>query len=748
MPLKVLFVSSGGLAVMVRGTAAAVESAFRVRMNLYQQPGMRFVSTASLPTVPRSLGIDSVVGLDSIGHATTPTIRRHDTPSAGYIPPNLRAAYDVAGHGVDGAGQTIGLTGYGQKVPNSDFASFASKVDPSDPKITSCTGCSGPDKIQWFQLAGNNNDTDVSESALDAQYAHGMAVHSHLKFWLGDDGSEPGMEAAIAAAAADPSVHVVANSWGETGINTAKDPFVRATTNSLKRAVAVGTTFYFSTGDNAWDSGCNNPQSGCRLSSFPASSPYVVAVGGTDLQMDGSATHWKAETTWSMDSTISGSGGGCVAFFKRPAWQVGVSPVATCSGRALPDVSAVADPNTGVQVWANGEDQIVGGTSLSAPVIAGMAADTDSYLKGSHKPLMGWAAPRIYSLARSASSDAAFHDVLCGTNGYPAGLHWDQATGWGSINWFSFSRRMAGVAVPPVAAPTNWLCSSGSGSHTSLNAVACHGKFNCHAVGASGRVINTTDGWNWTPPKLQSPHVSFPAVTCATTASCYAITADGRLWESEDSGVHFNLIPLGLKNLTGISCPAKDLCFVTSKSDSIARINAAQKVTRTKTPATSPLTGIKCATTQICYAVEASGGIIRTTNGTTWTVLNTKGLLAGSLAAIACPSSTHCYAVGQLKGVGSGGLILKTNDGTTWTAQAVAYEPLKALSCADGKTCEAAGAAGTILRTVDGRSWSPALTSPVSKSVTFTGIACPTKSLCYVVGLAGRLVTTNQPPGH
>jgi kumamolisin len=748
--LNVLYTSPGGLAVMVRGSAADVESAFGVRLNVYRQRAHTFFANSTSPTLPRELGIETVLGLDNLNHPVARGVERFDVPANGYIPAQIRNAYDVAGHGIDGTGQTIGLTGYGQRVPNSDFASFTAQIDSSDPRISSCKSCSGPDKIQWFQLGGPNNDTDVSEQALDVEYAHGMAPHSHLKFWLGDDGSEPGLEAAVAAAAADPSLHVVTSSWGYTGINTANDPFVKAINNSLKRAVAVGTTFYFATGDNALDSGCDKPASNCRLSSFPASSPYAVAVGGTNLQMDSSATHWRGETTWSLSSDFSGSGGGCALFFKRPSWQVGVSPTATCRGRAIPDVSAVGDPNTGVQVWANGSAQIVGGTSLSAPVIAGLAVVTDRYLKLAHKPLLGWAAPRIYGLARSSSYEATFHDVLCGTNGYPAGLGWDQATGWGSIDWYTFSKRMAGQSVLSVPEPASWLCSSGSGSHTNLYAVVCTGKYDCHASGASGRVLNTNDGWNWTPPKLPFPRVTVPAMSCPSKSVCFAVGADGRLLESRDGGQHYKVLSLRVKNLTGISCPSGNVCYVTGRSKVVVKITNGKKAVTLKNPATAALTAIKCPTALVCYAVESSGGIIRTTNGTSWTAINVKGLIPGSLSGIACPSTTHCYAVGTAKEagpLGPLGLIAKTNNGTTWSTQ-TAVSPLNAVSCANGVICEAVGINGAAIRTVDGQTWVPALASPVSKAVTFTGVACPAKTLCYAVGLGGRLVTTNHTRGH
>jgi hypothetical protein len=238
-------------------------------------------------------------------------------------------------------------------------------------------------------------------------------------------------------------------------------------------------------------------------------------------------------------------------------------------------------------------------------------------------------------------------------------------------------------------------------------------------------------------------------MSCSSRTVCFAISVDGRLWESRDAGLHFKLLSLGVKNLTGISCPSANICYTTTKSRLVIKITNAKKFEKLRNPASSPLTAIKCPTASTCYAVESSGGIIRTTNGTSWTAIDTKGLIRGSLTGIACPSPTHCYAVGT-KPAGTLpalGLIMKTKNGTTWTAQA-SPSPLNAVSCANGVICEAVGGSGTVVRTVNGQLWTNGLAGPISKSATFTSVACPAKTLCYVVGLGGRLITTNYAHGH
>jgi subtilase family serine protease len=99
---------------------------------------------------------------------------------------------------------------------------------------------------------------------------------------------------------------------------------------------------------------------------FPASSQYVTAVGGTSLNRDSSARGW-SETVW------SGSGSGCSAYVSKPSWQTDGG----CSRRTVADVSAVADPYTGVAVYDTFRTSgwlVFGGTSVASPIVAGVYA--------------------------------------------------------------------------------------------------------------------------------------------------------------------------------------------------------------------------------------------------------------------------------------------------------------------------------------------------------------------------------------
>ncbi|MDQ1424161.1 MAG: hypothetical protein QOD72_1659, partial [Acidimicrobiaceae bacterium] len=333
--------------------------------------------------------------------------------------------------------QSIGFTLWGAPLQPGDLTQFA--TDTGSPAVVvNGTGANGIDFIPCSASAcsGVPQSTDESalvETALDVESAHGIAPGSHMKYWLArtDGAGHPdfvALENTLDAAANDSTVKVVSNSWGID--DDVHDPIMDA---SLQHAAAVGKTFFFSSGDN-------------QTISYPATSPYVVAVGGTRLNLDG-AFNYVSESTWS-EIPPGGSGTGCSEVFGRPSWQVGVGSFATCDGRAEPDVAADADPATGAYVRVGGAHGSVGGTSLAAPLWAGMTAVWNQANINAGKPVVGFAAPLLYSLGNNkALYHDVFHDVTTGSaGGNPAGAGWDQVTGWGSPNLHNLIVASQGLA--------------------------------------------------------------------------------------------------------------------------------------------------------------------------------------------------------------------------------------------------------------------------------------------------------------
>jgi kumamolisin len=161
---------------------------------------------------------------------------------------------------------------------------------------------------------------------------------------------------------------------------------------------------------------------------FPASSPHVLACGGTSLTASG--TTIGAETVWNDGASGGATGGGISDTFALPAWQTNahVPPSANAGGhigRGLPDVAGDADPQTGYSVVVDGQKSVFGGTSAVAPLWAGLIARLNE-LNG--KPL-GFINPALYA------NPSALRDITSGTNGaYTAGAGWDACTGLGSPN--------------------------------------------------------------------------------------------------------------------------------------------------------------------------------------------------------------------------------------------------------------------------------------------------------------------------
>ncbi len=428
--------------------------------------------------------------------AYTPCNNSNCVPKTrGMLGPNdFRRAYAVHG----GARNVrIGIILAGMPVSPADLAVFA--YNTQTPKLR--TSRSGPDTVEW-RFIGNiaehrgANARVAKELAMDVEYAHAMAPGSHLVVWLVPIFRTPNPNFGIRAgdpnsgdyslaieAAIRSKVPIVSNSWFE--INPSCPPtstnyaYIRQA-DDLTRAAKSNQTFFVSSGDHGKYSGCSvDPLHSIRtkLADFPAISPNVVAVGGTSL-LPG-----KGEFAWGSLSAdyAQSSGGGCEEGSVRPKWQMGIRAY-RCTGRAIPDVAAAGD-NTqpAYVVYGDQVEEYASGTSLSAPLWAGMAADLESYLKGKNKPPTGFMAPGIYHLANNpVTGPRDFHDITAYApgeetgNGFPVGKGWDEVTGWGSPNLAHLEEDWAatdgGLHAPPdvklTPTPTGYGSESESGGGT------------------------------------------------------------------------------------------------------------------------------------------------------------------------------------------------------------------------------------------------------------------------------------------
>ena len=397
--------------------------------------GPAHLLTRRLPPALRPMVLSAV-------RDTAGTMRPRAVP-VGYAPADLRAAYDSAG---DGAGTTVATIQFsGWQASDAQVFARSAGIPLSRDQITTVSVAGArPDAAD-----GAGGDFEV---ALDVEAVLGAAPAARQRVYVAPNTTSGALAVydAVATAAEQTGLTAVSISWGACEQATPPE-LVRALEQSLARMVAAGTTVFAASGD-AGAYGCATPGApdGRLAVDYPASSPSVLAVGGTTLRRDG--TGW-AETAWSDRRTAStgyagvGTGGGLSRLFPRPVWQAGSGT------RAVPDLAAVADPRTGIGVygpvgsgqrgWSTG-----GGTSGSAPLLAGQLASTASRLGRTlgfgrvHVPLYAAARDRV-----------GLRDITSGDNlRHPAGPGYDLATGLGSPQWSALGPRLIAPALVSPAA--------------------------------------------------------------------------------------------------------------------------------------------------------------------------------------------------------------------------------------------------------------------------------------------------------
>ncbi|VWC89405.1 peptidase S53 [Burkholderia contaminans] len=372
-------------------------------------------------TVPNAIGgvVRGILGLDTATRlrpnfvrasntVVAPTANGSPTTSAvtvSHNPTDFPRIYS-AGSAPTAANTIVGIIAEGDVTqPVIDLATFESNNHlPAVPVSVIHAGLSSADtsaNLEW---------------ALDSQTIVGMSGGlKQLNFYVARSFSWSDMALAINRAVTDNTARVINMSIG--GCETWAPTAVIDTLFEL--AFAQGQTFSVSSGDSG------SVAYGCSGTSvqYPATSPYVVAVGGTTLYTNGNGSY-AGETAW--DS----SGGGISGIEPIPSWQSNVPALKGRAFRGMPDIAFDADPNSGEAVVVGGQLEIVGGTSLSAPLFAATWA---RMLSGACATNLGFAAPALYNAPVAIPS--VFRDITYGSNGaYRAGAGWDFVTGWGTPN--------------------------------------------------------------------------------------------------------------------------------------------------------------------------------------------------------------------------------------------------------------------------------------------------------------------------
>jgi kumamolisin len=429
---------------VVGGTAAAMSRGFAVSIHDYRaKSGKRFYATTRYAHVPRGLH-DAVTGVGSILSyfpKTTTAIQPPggflaDVPPGGLMPSQVLRAYDassLAQAGYTGKNKTVvffELDGYTQ----ADMDKFAQASGTS--RFTPVLDSTMPGKVE-------------GETEMDLEVVHAIVPDAKLVVfniataWAGA-GSAADYMAHIATSYKTVEQKYPGSVWS-ISIGSACDRYFTAADlqplqDALQQATAQGTSVFMSSGDTGGleckgvrpaDFGAIPTQDDVGVSAINTP-PAVTSVGGTALNTDKNGG-WISEQAWSQFAVQQGTSGGPSLRFARPAWQTGsvMSSVPDTTHRLTPDVSADADPDTGVKVVIDGKLQQGGGTSQSAPIWAGLTVLMNQYLEANGGKALGDINPLLYKAA--ATTPSAFHDVTLGGNApYLAGKGFDYLTGLGT----------------------------------------------------------------------------------------------------------------------------------------------------------------------------------------------------------------------------------------------------------------------------------------------------------------------------
>ncbi|HET7429274.1 MAG TPA: S53 family peptidase [Gaiellales bacterium] len=442
------------LFVTASGSVAQVEQAFHVNEALYRVDGETVRAPDADPVIPADLApaVTAITGLDSAYALAEPrtntappppptgkslgpcshywgekTSSQFPNPFApgqplpwlicGYTPSQIASAYGIDqlhAAGLDGRGETIAITGaFFSPTIRSDIQSFSRSFGLPAVRYSEVVA---PGTLKYPKDPGETQNWYI-EQALDVEWTHAIAPRARIVY-VGAANTTRGLDQALNEVVDKRLADVVSNSWGMAESDASKGE-VRALDSVFQQAQAQGMEMVFASGDD----GDNVAATGHASAGFPDSSPLVTSVGGTSLAI-GSAGQRLWETGWGTTesawnglrwapsfpgSFLYGAGGGASALYAKPSYQNGIVPG---TQRAEPDVSMVADPQTGVlftQTWSkpNGgteqKQSWIGGTSLSAPLMAALATLANQASGQSN----GFLNPRLYALAGSG----VFNDV-------------------------------------------------------------------------------------------------------------------------------------------------------------------------------------------------------------------------------------------------------------------------------------------------------------------------------------------------
>jgi kumamolisin len=465
--------------VLVEGTVSNVERAFGVELNDFQRKGAgRFRGREGQIYIPEALApiIAGVEGLDTRPAGRPRRVRTRFAPArisskraaaafknkwpGTFFPPQVASLYNYPTQ-FNGSGENIAVFAFnGGESPDPrggyNLAAlktyFQTVLKGSSPTFTDVV-VQGPGNDPGPDTPQSSNQGDATgEVMLDLCVVGSLAPRAHIFVYFTEFSTQGWIEALHRAITDSNDVSVISISYG----NPEDDPNsawtasgVKLVNDALEAASSKGITVCCASGDD----GSSDQGSSGAHADFPASSPWVLGVGGTTLKAtEGPEPQIAREIVWNdLDlPRPSGAGGGGVStIFPMPSYQqhAGVPPAANPPhqiGRGVPDVAAVADPLTGVVIMHVSGQQLepIGGTSAAAPLWASLIIGINQGL-GSR---IGFLNPTLYA----SCSTGVLNDVVLGNNGaYRAGPGWDACTGFGSPDGNKLLHALKNAPAPP-----------------------------------------------------------------------------------------------------------------------------------------------------------------------------------------------------------------------------------------------------------------------------------------------------------
>lgn len=429
------------------GTVANVSDAFGVTLFDYSHPQLGDFHARTGPVqVPPEIAnaITGVFGLNnhrvlrrtlhSASHAA-PDVA--SSVRSWFIPSELANVY--AFPQANAQQQCIGLLEFGGGVDTADVTTYFAQIKQPAPTV-------GVIAIDGVSTNPSADPQSTGEVMLDVDVAGALGGGAKIAVYFStfdEKGLVDCLSRVVSDSTNDPSVISISWGWDEnqafnnSGIVWSPSAIEHCNASFLA-AAHLGITTCVSTGDDGSEA---QMRDGLAHVNFPATSPYVLAVGGTTLHVrkNTKGATQVTETVWNDGSGGGGTGGGVSDITPVPPWQSGKVPTSInpghFAGRAIPDVAANADPATGYLTMSGGKMQVVGGTSASAPLWASLITRINAitgHRSGNFNAL-------LYS---NFGPKEVLRDITVGNNDtegllhgqFPAGPGWDACTGWGAPN--------------------------------------------------------------------------------------------------------------------------------------------------------------------------------------------------------------------------------------------------------------------------------------------------------------------------